>query len=117
VLFDDQYELSYEISSLCRSVACGDIAARRYPSCLSRHIAAHAPIIAKAVVSSCGEKPFSRRCWRGAPHIERVEQRASLSVRNTSTCGIVAAQHSPDIVFLSMFIGRAERDCCIIARR
>src|SRR6266851_4737132 len=43
-------------------------------------------IIAKAVVSSCGEKPFSRRCWRRRTTILReLNSVRPLSVRNTST--------------------------------
>src|SRR6266403_821290 len=83
-----------------------------HSSCRSRHIAAHAPEHRE------GRREFLRRdtlqqALLAATHhdIERVEQRAALVGKEyLDIAGVVAAQHSPDIVFLfHVHEGAAER--------
>src|SRR5467141_1984985 len=105
------YHMKYQVYA--EVLRAADIATRAgHSSCLSRHIAAHAPDHRE------GRREFLRRdtlqqALLAATHhdIERVEQRAALVGKEyLDIAGVVAAQHSPDIVFLfHVHEGAAER--------
>src|ERR1700722_3218300 len=94
-----QYELSYEISSQCKSVARGRQTAdsfrdNRAAAALGYGARATQRSIlrlirrssVKAVASSPAEKPFTRRRWRRrTTMLSELNNARHLSVRNTST--------------------------------
>src|SRR5882762_1078899 len=86
VLFEDNmsYHMKYQVYA--KVLRAADMAARAGSPCYRVILRLMRRIIAKAVVSSCGVKPFSRRCWRRRTRILReLNSVRPLSVRNTST--------------------------------
>src|SRR5216683_4851748 len=114
VLCDDNmsYHMKYQVYG--PGVASGSHERPRagYPPRLSSHIPAHAPNRRESRGEFLRREAFQQALLTAAHHdIERVEQRATfVGQEYLDISGVVAAQHSPDIVFLfHVHEGAAER--------